>query len=92
MVIIGDILRKFFARYPFASRKAASLHFGASPSTVKEAVGRELGFRKYAQRCVPRLLDDSQKNHPGTSAIELLKLLWEREAYDFDGITTGNES
>jgi hypothetical protein len=38
------------------------------------------------------LLDDVQKNHRPASAIELLKLLWGREVYDFDGIATGNES
>jgi transposase len=48
MVIIGDILRKFLARYPFASAKVMSRDFGVSPSSVKEVPSRELGFIKYA--------------------------------------------
>jgi hypothetical protein len=49
MVIIGDILRKFLARYSFASAKAMPRHFGVGPSTVKEVLSRELGFMKYAR-------------------------------------------
>jgi transposase len=94
MVIIGDILRKFLARCPFASAKITFCHFGVSPSTVKEVLSREFGFRKYARRWVPHLLDDAQKNHQRASAIELLVLLrgLGREAYDFDGIATSDES
>jgi hypothetical protein len=36
MTIIGDILRKFLAKYPSASAKIMSRHFGVSASTVKE--------------------------------------------------------
>jgi transposase len=35
MVIIGDILRKFLARYLFASAKVMSRHFGVNPSTIR---------------------------------------------------------
>jgi hypothetical protein len=38
------------------------------------------------------LLDDTQKNPRRASAIELLELLREREAYYFDRIATGDDS
>jgi hypothetical protein len=41
---------------------------------------------------VPDLLDDAKKNHRRASAIALFELLRGREAYDFDGIATGEES
>jgi hypothetical protein len=75
MVIIGDILCRFVARYLFASAKILSRYFGLGPSTVKEVVSSKLRFRKYARRWVPHLLDDAQKNHRRASAIELLELL-----------------
>jgi hypothetical protein len=92
MVIIRDILRKFVARYLFASTKVLSRYFGVGPSTLKEVLSRELGFMKYARRWVPHLLDGTQKNHRHASAIELLELLPGRKAYAFDVIATGDES
>jgi hypothetical protein len=92
MIIIGDSLHKFLARYPFASATIMSRHFGVSPSTLKEAFIRELEFRKHARRWVPHWLDDARKNHWRESVIELFELLRRREAYDFDGIATGDES
>jgi hypothetical protein len=41
---------------------------------------------------MPHLLDPAQNNHRRASALELLELLRRREAYDFDGIATGDES
>jgi hypothetical protein len=69
-----------------------SRHFGVSYSTVKEVLSHELGFRKYAGRWVPQLLDDARTNHRRASAIELLELLRGRKAYNFNGIATGDES
>jgi hypothetical protein len=40
---------------------------------------------------VSHFLDDTQKNHRRALAIELFELLPGREAYDFDGIATGDE-
>jgi hypothetical protein len=44
MVIIDDILRKFVARYPFASVKVLSRYFGVGPSTVKIVSKSAQGF------------------------------------------------
>jgi transposase len=74
-VIIGNILRKFLARYLFTSAKGMSRHFCVSPSTIKEVLSRELGFRKYSRGWIHHLLDEAQKNHRCASAIELLELL-----------------
>jgi hypothetical protein len=63
MLTIGDILRKFLARYRFDSTIVMPRHFGVNPSTVKEVLSRELGFRKSARQWVPHLFDDAQKNH-----------------------------
>jgi hypothetical protein len=90
MVIIGDIIQKFLARCPFVSATVMSRPFAVSHSAVKEVLSRELGFRKYTRRWVPHLLDDAQKNHWRASAIEPLELLRGRQAYDFDGIATGD--
>jgi hypothetical protein len=92
MAIIGDIMCKFVARCPFPSAKVMSRYFGVSHSTAKEVLSLELGFRKYARRWVPDLFDDAQKNHRRASVIALLELLRGREAYDFDGIATDDES
>jgi hypothetical protein len=46
MIVLGDSLRKSLAKYPFASAKITSWHFGVIPSTVKEILIHELGSRK----------------------------------------------
>jgi hypothetical protein len=89
---MGEILRKFLARYSVASTKVMFYHFGMGPPTVKEVLSRELGFRKYAGRWVPHLLDDAQKRRQRASAIKLLESLRGWGAYDFDGIATGDGS
>jgi hypothetical protein len=50
MVIIGDILRKFLTRYPFASAKVMSRHFGVSPAAIEKVLSHKLRFVKYARR------------------------------------------
>jgi hypothetical protein len=60
-------------------------------SAVKEILIRELGFKKYARRWVSHLID-AQKKCRLSSAIKLLKQLRERESFDFNCITTGDES
>jgi hypothetical protein len=92
MVIIGDVLREFVTRCIFASAKVLSRYFGIGRSMVREVLSREFEFRKYPRRWVPHFLDDAQKNHRRTSAIELLELLPCRQAYAFHGIATGDES
>jgi hypothetical protein len=49
MVVIGDIMREFLARYPFDSAKVMPRHFSVSISTAKEVLSLEFGFRKYAR-------------------------------------------
>jgi hypothetical protein len=47
MIITGNVLRKFFAKYPFGPAKIVSRHFGVSASALNEILVRELGFKKY---------------------------------------------
>jgi hypothetical protein len=47
MIIIGNILRKFLAKYPSDSAEMMLQHFGVSASTAKEIMIRELRFKKY---------------------------------------------
>jgi transposase len=82
MIIIGDILRKFLAKYPFDSAKIIPRHFGVSVSTVKENLVRELGFKKHTRRWVPYFPDTDPKNYLRLSSIQLLKLLRERGPCD----------
>jgi transposase len=69
MIVIGDILSKFLAKYPFASVKVMSQHFGVGALTVKETRVREFGFKKYARRRVPYLLDGAQEKYRLSSTI-----------------------
>jgi hypothetical protein len=92
MTVTGDILCKFLAEYPFASAQIMPRYFDVSASTVKEILIRELGFKRCTQRQVPCVLNATQKKHRQSSPIEMLKLLCEREPFDSNGITTGDES
>jgi hypothetical protein len=49
-------------------------------------------IKRYTQRQVPFVLHATQKKHRRLSAIEKLKLLREREPFDSNSITTGDES
>jgi hypothetical protein len=91
-IVIDDILSKFFAKYRFASAKIMLRHFGVRPATVKGILIRELGFKKYTRRSVPYLPDAAQKRHHRLSTIELIKRVRQRERWDFNGITTEDES
>jgi hypothetical protein len=88
MLIIGDSLCKFLAKYPLASAKIMSKHFGVSASTVKEILIRELGLRKYQMNedgCqLPR---GQQRNDQRLGARELLEILRRALNHSFN-ITT----
>jgi hypothetical protein len=47
--ILGQVLQKFFDRYPFSSTRIISKHFRISPSTVKEIVRQEMRLRNSAE-------------------------------------------
>jgi hypothetical protein len=92
MIVIGNILCNFLAKYPFASAKIMLQHFGLSASTKKELLIRESGFKKYARRWVPHSLDAAQDKHCQLSGFELLTLLCEREPFDVNGVVTEDDS
>jgi transposase len=92
MSILGPVLQKFLDRYPFASARVMSKHFGLSPPTVKEILRRELGLKKFSRRWVPHLLSDAQKKLRVDASRQLLSMLGMYAEYNFEGITTGDES
>jgi hypothetical protein len=92
MTVINDILCNFLAKYLFSSVTIILRHCGLSASTVKELLIRELRFKKYVRRWVPHLRDMAQNKHCQLSGFNLLKLLREREPFDFNGVTTEDES
>jgi hypothetical protein len=63
-----------------------------SASTLEEILIRELGSKRCTQRQVAYVFNATQKKHCRSSAIEMLKLLRDREPFDSNGITTENES
>jgi hypothetical protein len=67
-------------------------HFLVNPHTVKEILQRELGMRKFSRRSVPHSLTSAQHVAHVDASIEMLRILQESEANDFDGVTTGDES
>jgi hypothetical protein len=69
-----------------------SRYLGVSASTVEEILIRESRFKKCARQWVPHLLDAAHNKNRWLPAIELLKLLRERELFDFNDIPTTDES
>jgi hypothetical protein len=53
---LGMVLREFLKQSPFASARIMARRFYFSPSTIKEILDRELGFRRISRRWVPRRL------------------------------------
>jgi hypothetical protein len=66
-------------------------HFLIKPYTVKEILQTELGMRKFSRRWVPHSLTYAQKVARVEASIEILRILQNSEANDFDGIATGDE-
>jgi histone-lysine N-methyltransferase SETMAR len=92
LAILGDVLGKFLSKHPFASAKIMAAHFNLTPTTVKEILIRELGFRKFTRRWVPHLLSAAQKKDRVDQCKLLLGLLREQSAHNFNTIATGDES
>jgi SET domain-containing protein len=88
MLAICDTIHKFLAKYPFASPKIISWHFGLSASIVKEILIFQLGFKTYTPSRISHLPDAAQRKHRRLSAGEPLKLSRECELFDFNNITT----
>jgi hypothetical protein len=82
----------FLQKYPFASTRIIAKHFLTTASTVKEIRQKELKMKKFSLRGVPRSLSGAQKIARVEAAKEMVRILQESEANDFDGIATGDES
>jgi hypothetical protein len=89
---LGPLLQKFLDRSPFSRARVISRHLDLSPSTVKEMLRRELGLKKFNRRWVPHLLSDDQKEFQVDASHKVLSMLGMYAEYNFEGITTGEES
>jgi hypothetical protein len=76
----------FLQKYPFASARIIAKDFLTAAYTVKEIPQRELGMRKFSRFWVLHSLSDAQKVARVEVAKNLLRILQESEANDFDGI------
>jgi hypothetical protein len=79
-------------KYPFASARVIAQHFLTTVRTVKDILQRELGMKRISRRSVPHLMNDAQKVTGVEASEEMLRILQSSQRYDFDGITTGDES
>jgi transposase len=85
-------LEAFLQKYPFASARMIANHSPVNPHTVKEILQKELRMRKFSRRWVPHSLTSAQTAGRVCASIEMLRILQESEANDFDGVTTDDES
>jgi transposase len=89
--LLGDVLSKFFSKYPFGSAQNIASDFDVNASTAKNLLARELGLRKFTRRRAPHFLSELQKNEQVTQSRLLLDLLQRHQTADFNAIATGDE-
>jgi histone-lysine N-methyltransferase SETMAR len=68
------------------------LHFGISPSTVREILRRELGLSQFNRKWVSHLLSNDQKKLRVDASRKLLSMLGMYAEHNFEGIAPGDES
>jgi hypothetical protein len=89
---LGPQVEASLQKDPFASVRIIAKHFLPTASTVKEILQKELRMRKVSRHWIPHSLSDAQKITRVESEKEMLKILHESEANDFDGIATCDKS
>jgi hypothetical protein len=89
---LGAQLEVFLGKSAFASAPVIAKHFLANLHTVKEILQRELGMKKFSRGWVPHSLTSAHKVACAGASIEMLRILQESKANDFDGVTTGDDS
>jgi histone-lysine N-methyltransferase SETMAR len=89
---ISGCLRAFLDRFPFASANMMAKHFRIARGTVTDILRRDLGLRKFTRRWVPHQLSPAQKADRVKCSRALLLRLQQLQQFDFEGITTGDES
>jgi hypothetical protein len=85
-------LRAFLDKLPLATANMMSKHFRTVRGTIMEILLRDLGLKKFSGRWVSHRLSSSQKADRVNRSRVLLHLLQQLQPFDFEGITTGDES
>jgi hypothetical protein len=90
MIDISECLRAFFDKFPFANTNMMSKHFRIVSGTIMKILQLNLGLKKFSRRWMPHQL--IAKADRGNRSAALLHLLQPLQPFDFEGITTGDES
>jgi hypothetical protein len=89
---LGPQLRTFLEKYPFARARVIAQHFLTTILAIKDILQRELGMKEFSRCCMPHFLCSAQKAARVESSKEMLRMLQQSEANQFEGIATGDES
>jgi hypothetical protein len=92
VINIPERSRTFLDKSPFESANMTSKHFRIARGTITEILQRDLGLKKLSRRWVPHQLSSSRKVDHANRSRALLHLLQQLQSFDFEGITTGEES
>jgi hypothetical protein len=92
VINILECLRAFLDKFPFPRANMMSKHFRTARGTIMEILQRDLEFKKVFRRWVPHQLNSSQKANCVNRSRTLLYLSQQLQPFDFEGITTGDES
>jgi hypothetical protein len=88
---LGPLFESFLPKYPFASAGVIAKHFLPNADPVNEILQRELGMSKFSRRWVSHSLSLAHRVARVDAFIEMLRILQESEANDFDEIGMGDE-
>jgi hypothetical protein len=89
---LGTLLETFLKQYLFTSSRIMARHFCLSPTTIKEILNRELGFRKNSWRRMSHRLSDSQEMECVEGTQSLLEVFRTNQQDSFQDIPAGNKS
>jgi hypothetical protein len=92
VIDISECLRDFLDKFPFASTSIMFKHFRIACGTILKTVQRDFGLKQFSRRWVPHQLSSPQKVDCVNRCRALLHLLQQLQLFDFEGMTTGDES
>jgi hypothetical protein len=92
VIDISECLRAFLDKFPVARASMMSKHFRIAHGTIMETLQCYFGLKKFSRRWVPHQLRSSQKADRVNRSQTLLHLLQQLQQFDFEGITSGDES
>jgi hypothetical protein len=89
---ILECLRAFLDKFLFASANMMSKHFRIARGAIMEILQRGLWPKKFRRQRAQYQLSSSQKADRVNRSRTRLHLLQQLQPFDFEGITTGDES